>query len=289
MQSRHEPTIDSDVQFLRDQYDEGDIRTNEDLCYEKVARSLVRSSPEEAVSLRFWRGVYHCRLSTFHDSRAISSVTSLLGSYDSRHLDGRTQLQLLAVVYGRVLAEWLHHEPPLSERPNVRLEDFILQAIQSGLDVHEGFNDREGSNDYTPLKAMLSSFCCFWNHGNMVPQSKLHKALITWLRLLERAGVDLHKYGKKELRKFELHGLAHTPESMFVDWYRDVIEDRSPWMGPGTMLPLALSSGSRSSGWRIALLGFAEECSQDFWQLVDAQAKGSSYDSHVLPGGWVES
>ena len=125
---------------------------------------------------------------------------------------------MLAVVYGRVIAEWLHHEPPLSERPNVGLEVFILQAIRSGLEVHEGLNKRGGSNGYTPLKAMLSAFCCFWDWGNMVPQSKLHKGLITWLRLPERAGVDLCEHGKEELCSFELHESSHTPESMFVDW-----------------------------------------------------------------------
>lgn len=274
--------IRENVQFLRIQYDEDDTRTPEDFCYEKVVAALRISSPEEAVSIRFWRAVYFCGLTSFSDTNILPPIATLLTSYDASHLDGKTQLQLLATAYGHVLAHWLRHDRQLLNEHKRGLEEFILKAIALGLDVHEGFHD------YTPLKVMLSSFCCFWDQGDMVPQSQLQKALIAWLRLFERAGVKVFEYGKKELCSFELHQLSQTPGSIFMDWYHDDLSDSLRWTGPGTMLPLALTCGHRSSDWHIVLLGFAEECLQDFWRLVEVQIREASYHKYVPPGGWIE-
>jgi len=282
LRGHEEVTISENVQFLLTHNDEDDNRTQEDFCYDKVAASLAQSSPEEAISLRFWRAVHHCGLTSFLDTSLIPSISDLLTSYDSSPFNGKTQLQLLAVAYGRVLAEWLRYDQPQSREHRHGLERFIVKAITLGLDVHEGFKD------HTPLMVMLSSVCCFWDQGNMVPQSVLHKALIAWLKLLERAGVRLSDYGQEEMCRFELHQFFQTPGSMFEDWYRGVLEDSLRWTGPGTMLPLGLTCGHRFWDWDIALLGFAEECFHDFWQLVEAQIREASYRKYVPPGGWVE-
>ena len=282
LHGRDELTIDENVEFLRTQYDEDDTRTREDSGYDKAVASLLQTLPEEAISLRFWRSVYYCGLAAFLDTSVISSITALLSSYDPSHFDGKTQLQLLATAYGRVLAELLHHRQPQSSDQKQGLELFIVEAIRLGLDVHEGFNH------YTPLEVMLSSFSFFWDQGDMVPQCMLNKALNTWVRLVERAGVDICQYGESELCRFELHQFSQTPALMFVDWYHDVLEDTSRWAGPGTNFPLAISCGTSSFDWRIALLGFSEECSQDFWRSVEAQVGEVSYYEYVPPGGWIE-
>lgn len=283
LHDREEAAIDADVKFLRTEYDDDDARTKEDSVYDKVAASLESCTPEEAVSLHFWRGVYHCRKTAFLDLSTLPSINTLLTSYESRHLGGQTQLQLLAALYGRLLALWLHPDMLPPESAKVGVENFIQQAITIGLDVHAG------STDYTPLTIVLGAFCCFWPDGANVPQFKLHKVLITWLRLIERAGVNLHEYGQEELRRSELQKFPQTPESMFVYWYKDVLEDVPRWTSSWTPLPIALSFGNRSSDWKVTLLGYAEECSHDFWNSVGAQVKEASYDQCLLPGGWVEN
>lgn len=282
LHGHEEAAIREDVQFLRTHYDEDDTKTQEDLCYDKAAKGLLISSQAEAASLRFWRSIHHCGLAYF-DSNVIPSITALLTSYDPSHLNGKTQLQLLAVVYGRVLAEWPHHGRPQSSRRKIIIEEFIVEGINLGLDLHEAFRN------CTPLKAMLTCFTCFWDQGEMVPQSELHKALIAWLRLLERAGVNLSEYGKKDFRSFQTHQFSQTPRSTFEDWFRGVFEDSSWWKGEGTMLLFALTCGRRSSDWQIVLLGLAEEYLQDFWQMVETQTREASFQKYVPPGGWIDN
>jgi hypothetical protein len=36
------------------------------------------------------------------------------------------------------------------------------------------------------------------------------------------------------------------------------------------------------------LLDFVEECSGDFWRLVEAQAEEAFFEKCVLPGGWID-
>jgi hypothetical protein len=282
LRGRKEADISEDVHFLRTQYNEDDTRTQEDSCFDKVAATLLHSSPEQAVSLRFWRAVHHCGLSSFLDTSIIPSVTFLLTSYDSGHFNGKTQLQLLAVAYGRVLAELQHHGQRQSLEQKHGLEQFIVEAIILGFDVHGGFKN------HSPLMVMLTTVCCFWDQGDMVPQTVLQKALHAWLKLFERAGVKLSEYGKEEMCRFELHSFSHTPGSMVRDWYHGVLEDISWWTGPGTMFPLGLTCGHSFCDWNIVLLGFVEECLRDFWQLIEAQIREASYRKYVPPGGWIE-
>lgn len=101
LRGHEEVNISENVQFLLTQYDEDDKRTQEDFCYDKVAASLAHSSPEKAISLRFWRAVHHCGLTSFLDTSLIPSISELLTSYDPSPFNGKTQLQLLAVAYGR--------------------------------------------------------------------------------------------------------------------------------------------------------------------------------------------
>lgn len=117
LHGREEVTIRENVQFLRAQYDQDDRVIQEDLCYDEVATRISLSTPEEATSLQFWRSVYHCRMSAFLDTSVIPSISALLTLYDPSQLDGKTQLQLLAVPYGRAIAP---PRPGTVKKPSTR-------------------------------------------------------------------------------------------------------------------------------------------------------------------------
>jgi hypothetical protein len=143
-----------------------------------------------------------------------------------------------------------------------------------GLDIHEGFPDK------TPFQTMLSSFVTLWFDGDRPLNEGLEKALLKWLKILQRADIDLCGYGKAEERiRQEQRPIPHWSDSHDEGFGLPVSAIET--------FKFQFTYGPMPADWSVTLLDFVEECSGDFWRLVDAQAEEALFEKCVLPGGWV--
>jgi hypothetical protein len=123
---------------------------------------------------------------------------------------GNTQLQLLAKSYGGILAASMRRTRAKSIKAKGNLEDLTVAAVSMKMDVHAG------SNGKTLLELLLSSFILRWDFGNSIPPARsLRKALLAWLDVLRRGGVELLEYGEEEARLFQICRLKQTALSMY--------------------------------------------------------------------------
>jgi hypothetical protein len=184
--------IQQDLRFLHEQFDDRQPIGQLDQHRDEKALRLALGPPIEVASSGFWHYIlYFGELQTY-DMPIPRPFTDLLTRYDSKYLCGYTQLQLLARVLGRRLADHSRADACRPPTSRVDIEELIVAAISMGLDVHEG------SPNMTPFRIMLIYFVNRWLHGDRPLNKGLNIALLTWLKLLQRAGIDLSEYGKAE-------------------------------------------------------------------------------------------
>jgi hypothetical protein len=266
--------IQQDLRFLHEQFDDrqpfGPLNQH---CDEEALR-LALGPPVEVASSGFWHSMLYFGGFQTYDMSIPRPFTDLLTRYDSEHMYGYTQLQLLARFLGRTLADSIRADARIPTNLRVDIEELIVAAISMGLDIHEG------SPYMTPFQIMLISFVTGWLHGDRPLNEGLKKALLTWLRLIQRAGIDLSEYGKAEGG----FGREQWPIRPWVYFHDDVTCIHFFALKPSRF---QFTYGPTPADWGVTLLDFVEECSGDFWRLVEAQAEEALFEKCVLPGGWV--
>jgi hypothetical protein len=146
--------------------------------FHKEALRLALGPPIEAASSGVWHSILYFGGLQTYGMPVPRPFTDLLTRYDSEHMYGYTQLQLLARALGRTLADSSRDDACRPENLRVDIEELIVAAISMGLDVHEG------SPNNTPFQVMLIYFVTRWLHGDRTLNEGLRKALLTWLRLI---------------------------------------------------------------------------------------------------------
>jgi hypothetical protein len=188
-----------------------------------------------------------------------------------------TQLQSLALFFGTLLAAW----PYQYGSPNTiaDVEELIVVAILTGLDVHVG------GSGHSPFQLMLVGFSNAWGDSRSITSSRLlTKALLAWLEVLQRADVDIGIYGKKEERIRKRYRPRHFWPSMYRYGFWSFVGASAV---PETY-EFQFTYGPTLADWSVTLLDFVEECSGDFWRLVEAQAEEAFFEKCVSPGGWID-
>ena len=159
------------------------------------------------------------------------------------------------------------------------LEDLIVAALSMNMDIHAG------SSGKTLLELLLSSFISGWDYGKSIsPTKSLRKALLAWLDILRRGGVELLEYGKEEARLLQIRRLKPTTVSRYSGYHSSGLDETSPKIE----FAFQLEYGPRPSDWDVTLLDFAEECSGDFWHSVERTEKLLIREC-VVPGEWIDT
>jgi hypothetical protein len=263
--------IQQDLRFLHEQFDD---RQPVGLD-EKVLR-LALGPPVEVALSEFWHTMLYWGALKTNDITVPRPFTDLLTQYDSEDMDGYTQLQLLAGSLGMSLSSPLHADTCTTTNARDNVEELIVAAISMGLDVHEGFPDK------TPLRIMLNSFVTAWPERDGPSNEGLRKVLLEWLKILQRANVDLCEYGKAEERTI---GQEQRP---IHHWFHTYDESTKLHISALQPFKFQFTYGPTPADWSVTLLDFVEECSGDFWRLVGAQAEEALFEKCVLPGGWID-
>ncbi|GAB7324195.1 hypothetical protein MBLNU13_g07558t2 [Cladosporium sp. NU13] len=272
-------TLREDLIFLQEQYDEDQHASAEDRRYDEAAMRLARCLPGDVEHLRFWQTLQYWGWSDFCCPIFPRPFTDLLTRFDSDAMCGNTQLQLLAKSYGSVLAASMSRTRARSLKIKNDLEDLIVAAISMNMDIHAD------SNGKTLLELLLSSFISGWDYGKSISSTKsLRKALLAWLDILCRGGVELLEYGKEEARLFQICRLKPTTVSMYSGYHSASFNET----GPKIEFAFQLKYGPRPSDWDVTLLDFVEECSGDFWHSVERSEKLLIREC-VVPGEWIDS
>lgn len=242
---------------------------------DKPAMLLALCPPETAPFLQFWQTVYHWGWDPDCCPIVPRPFTDLLAQYNATDMCGSTQLQLLARFYGTTLVAPMDLDHHRAKDARADIEELIVAAISTGLELHEG------STGTTPLQLVLRQCIHRWYFCDVQPSTKgLNQVLLAWLKLLQRAGLDLHEYGKEEDRLCNVRRLAGDPMAFMPILASDAEAVHSAF-------ELQFTYGPRPSDWAVWLSDFAEECSGDFWHMVGKQIEEASFDKYVLPGGWV--
>jgi hypothetical protein len=199
--------IQHDLRFLHEQFDDRQpVGPQDEHCNEEASR-VALGPPIEVAFSEFWHTILYWSGLIKNDVPVPRPFTDLLTRYNSEHMHGYTQLQLLARYLGSALAISMRTAcTPTNSRIDV--EELIVAAISMGLDIHEGFPDK------TPFQTMLSSFVTLWFDGDRPLNEGLEKALLKWLKILQRADIDLCGYGKAEERiRQEQRPIPHWSDS----------------------------------------------------------------------------
>lgn len=272
-------TLREDLIFLHEQYDEDRHESTEDRRFDEAAMRLARCLPDEAVYLRFWQTLQQWGWSDFCCPVFPHPFTDLLTRFDSHAMCGNTQLQLLAKSYGCILAASICRIRARSKKIKKNLEDLTVTAVSMKLDIHAG------SSGKTLLEILLGSFISSWDYGKSIPPTKsLRKALVAWLDVLCRGGVELLEYGKEEARLFQICRLKQKQLSVYSGFHSATFDET----GPKIEFAFEFKYGPRPADWDVTLLDFVEECSGDFWQSVERVEKHLAREC-VMPGEWIET
>ena len=272
-------TLREDVLFLHEQYDEGQHVSTEDRRWEKAAMRLTQCLPGEAEYMRFWQTLQYWGWPDFCCHVFPRPFTDLLTRFDSDAMCGHTQLQLLAESYGSILAASMCRTRARSIKAKSDLEDLTVAAVSMKMDVHEG------SNGKTVLELLLSSFISGWDPCNSIPPMRnLRKALLAWLDVLRRGGVELLEYGEEESRLLQIRRLNQTTASTYSGYHSAGFDET----GAKIDFAFQINYGPRPTDWDVTLLDFVEECSGDFWQSVERTGKLLVREC-VVPGEWIET
>jgi hypothetical protein len=257
---------------LRQYYHDDQPKDDRASDLNEAATRWVSCSPDNATFSRFWQTLRRWNGSALCQPTVPRPLAELLTRYDATDMCGETQLQTLAMFFGTLLAARYGLSGTIAD-----VEELIVLAISTGLDVYQGHSGQ------TPLQLMLIGFANAWGASRSETSSKLlTKALLAWLKVLQRAGVDIGVYGKKEERNRKRYQRRHSWPPMLTLWYLDDESiDRS-------VPEFQFTYGPTPADWSVTLLDFVEECSGNFWRLVEAQAEEDLFQKYVLPGGWID-
>jgi hypothetical protein len=267
--------VQQDLRFLHEQFDDRQPVGPMDRYCDELALRLALGPPIEVAFSEFWHTILYWGGLKNYDIPVPRPYTDLLTRYNSEDMHGYTQLQLLAKSLGSALAISMRADACTPTNSRVDIEELIVAAISMGLDIHEGFPEK------TPFQTMLSSFVTLWLDGNRPLNEGLEKALLTWLKILQRAEIDLCRYGKAEERiRQEQRPIPHWSESHDEEFDLPVSAFET--------FRFQFTYGPTPADWNVTLHDFVEECSRDFWRLVEAQAEETLFQEYVLPGGWID-
>jgi hypothetical protein len=271
------------VRSLHELYDGHQFKSARIRELDDAAMRLTLCSSDEEMFLRFWQTVREWGWSQLCCPTIPRPFAGLLAQYDRDDMEGKTLLQSLAEHYGTRLASSMNDR---YESPDMiaDLKELIGAAISAGFDVHQG------DDGHTPLQLMLSCFAINWDNVTMVPSTKIQaKALLTWLEVLQRADVDLSAYGQEEERIRRCYQPIWSWPSALDDIYRAYNGQISPAEPTPESIRFQFTYGPTPADWNVTLLDFVEECSRDFWGMVEAQNEHALYQKYVLPGGWIDT
>jgi hypothetical protein len=186
--------------------------------YSRVGR-LLSCSQERANSIHFWQCFVGPDAMVKYGTISKRTCQDMLSQYVPEHRDGRTPLQLSAVSLAYALAR----EDPGRVR---NMEMMIVCILESGADLHEAVES------YTPLALFLETITR--NRGwiddglkvaDYLRPRDLRRMLKVWLKILQRAGVDLIAYGAEESRTLQAVFFIENRVTPTLLWDDDWIGD----------------------------------------------------------------
>ena len=233
------------------------------------AMRLVLCSPDDADSVWFWHFIENTTagLSTVPSEE---TVKDMLNRYVPEHHGNRTPLQLAAVAIGRNLSD--AHPSQLGITRG--LEVIIAAIIANGVGLHDG------DHHHTPLLLFLTAILerpIWYQHLPSRPR-EIQRGIMAWLKIMQKAGVDLVAYGAEESRRFlAFRSLErHVPPLLYWNDSGMYISDEAP--------RFTFSYGPTPEDWTVRLDRMVEQYVGDFWQMPGL------LDEHVptVPGAWVD-
>jgi hypothetical protein len=279
-------SLREDMMWLNNLYEEAIYDYPETVkrapVFSKAIR-LVSCSNESADSIHFWQ--------CFEDPTRMEKCgifskkkysQDMLSQYVPEHYDCRTPLQLSAVNLAYALVCDVH-----DLRQNLKM--MILLIIESGADLHEAYHC------YTPLQLLLSTFpsgvAAGDVHGKLVDSSSrnLQRILREWLKILQRAGVDLNAYGVEESRQCHIDCSMEDSRNALEIWHDNnpwgVWHDDNPWFFSGVISRFTFSYGPTPDDWTVQP-DMSEEYLVDFWSMVGLLGET---ELRALPGSWIDT
>jgi hypothetical protein len=241
------------------------------------AKRLLLCSSEDADSVWFWQTLEFPTID-WTTVRSEETIRDMLDRYVPEHHGGKTPLQLAAVC----TANCLRLEGPWG-RPNMRcMEGIIAAIIKTGADVHKG------DHHHTPLMLFLAAVS--WRESMRSTRHPTHGEiqlkLAVWLKILQRAGVDLDAYGAEECRQSLKYRSLEDPIPPLLYWNDTLFP---PFINE--VIHLTFSYGLKPEDWKVQLdwkapLDYTiDQYVGDFWEMPGLL---DEYKIQAMPGGWIE-
>ena len=176
-------------EYCGEAFDNVRLEPNRYALYLRAMRLLL-CSPEDADSIWFWQCVEMPPMG-WSDVPSRETVKDMLHRYVPANHGGKTPLQLLAV----------HTAIKLSREYLGKIrhaKGLAAVVIAAGTKLHEG------DHCHTPLLIFLSVYSGsrFWPDETATRTRDIRRGLVAWLKILQKAGVDLASYGAEEHRQF---------------------------------------------------------------------------------------
>jgi hypothetical protein len=233
---------------------------------------LLRCSSEDADSVWFWQCLEQ-PINTWTVARSEEVIKDMLNRFRPEYHGSKTPLQLAAVCAATYLS-WIS---PSQKLPDMRcLEGIIAAIITTGAEVHGG------NHHHTPLMLFLATVSerGSWSSEHHPRSREIQRKLVMWLKILQRAGVDLVAYGSEERRQFRIYCSLEVPVPPLLHWHNTIFS-----IFTKEVLHFNVSFGPEPEDWRVQLDHMIDQYVGDFWQmpgLLDGdKIRG-------MPGSWIE-
>jgi hypothetical protein len=238
--------------------------------YSKATR-LLSCPQERADGIYFWQCFEEPCLTQSFGGFSKTYCQDMLNQYVPEHCDGRTPLQLSAVNFGYSLA-YEQSETIQS------LETMISCIIESGADLHEA------DHCHTPFILFLAYFASarrFWDKKAAETRPRdLRRAVVAWLSILQRAGVDLVAYGAQESCVVQAFRSMNQPLPQLQRWFETSFSQFSD-----EVFYFTFSYGQTPEFWTVQL-DIVEDYASDFWQMPGLL---EATQVHAIPGSWIDT
>lgn len=248
--------------FYSDDVEEASVEQYHIVAKPRTTRLLL-CSPEDADSIWFWQCLENPWM--IRDIHPTDGDHAMLNRYIPEHHDGKTPLQLTAVITAVALA-WDN------QSLFKFLEGFIAIIIATGVGPHDG------DHYHTPLVLFLTAIL---HYSSRRPRD-MRRMLLGWIKILQRAGVDLVSYGAEETRQHLAYRALEDPIPQRL-YLRDVMIF-TPALSDEVFY-FTFSYGPEPHDWTVQLDHQIDQYVHEFWQMP-----GLLDDSEVrvVPGAWVD-
>lgn len=232
------------------------------------AMRLLHCSSEDAESIWFWQCLETPPL-RWHNVPSKPLIKDMLHRYVPADHGGRTPLQLVAVFLACTLA--LQH---LSDVQHI--EEITALTIATGAELHGG------DHHHTPLLLFLSVLSGYRYLGDLVAATprERQRGLVAWLRILQKAGVDLVAYGAEENRQFLMYRSLKNPEPPLHYWH-----NIQPLNFTDEVLHFNISYGPTPEDWTAKQDHMFDQYVGDFWRMPGLLDEA---EVRPIPGAWIE-